>query len=158
MNANGKILTKTLAANGEEVVVLVLTWETDEKTYYQIAEGTYKSGSDNKFTRIYAPVSMRKTEIDKDTISKIIQGDVENFKKRIEFSYRAENCKLSADYDYLFDNDRWPWTEDKIQNLHCFYDAYKEVFDLTEEKTSCQEVKEFIQLFKTVKSCIKTDN
>lgn len=150
----GKLFFKDLPAEKKNVIILVMTWEDSNKSYYQVAQGTYKDlTGENKLT-IFSTKSMDKTVFSTDNISKIIESDIENLKRRIDFSYRADNPEDFIQAEHLFDNEKFPWSSDDIRNLHNFYKPYKDFFDLVEEKTSCKEVKDFIALHKEVNSHI----
>ena len=150
----GKVFFKDLPAESKNVIVLVMTWEDDNKSYYQFAQGTYKElTSENKITLSH-PVSMNKTVFSTDNISKIIESNIDNLKRSIDFCYKADNPEDFIQAEHLFDNEKFPWYSDDIRNLHNFYKPYKDFFDLVEEKTSCKEVKDFISLYKEVNSHI----
>lgn len=153
----GKVFFKDLPAENKNVIILVMTWEDDNKSYYQFAQGTYKDLTGENKLSISYPISMDKTVFSPDRISKIIEGDIENLKNRIDFQYNTGNPELFVQAEHLFDNEKFPWRFDDIKNLHNYYDAYKDFFDLVEEKTSCKEVKDFISLHKEVKSHIKVE-
>ena len=153
----GKVFFKDLPAENKNVIILVMTWEDDNKSYYQFAQGTYKDLTGENKLSISCPQAMDKTVFSPDNISKIIEANIENLKTRIDFKYNADNPEMFIQAEHLFDNKKFPWRYDDIKNLHEFYDAYKDFFDLVEEKSSCKEVKEFISLYKNVKSHIKVE-